>query len=569
MVPSLSITFMSIFIGCVIQIVGLFFGKRNKILGMSVEIFLAILAIGYLFYEHSLINGFIYIAFMSSSYFSMITITSGHVKYEQIQEELQLHHIEEIELQKDTKRIMVDICVTMIVFIFAILFLIFGPETSPLKYFIAFGLISAIAELVKRFLVYKNVRIYYSHEKELLYIVSKYELRKFSIHDCKDVKIETAVDLLKLHPLLTAFMSNTDFTTGSQKVLKISIPNETLYITVKDADRWKRIFETGVANENKEEPIVVLPFYHKQNIKRLLGKLYFAATVKGISAYTGLLLLLYYLNVPSWLMVVFAIGYWVFNMYISDLVLKVAMDAKESTNHELNALAHRIFIKAGIPNVRVFETESSQYNGLATGMNIGRAMVTLTTATLKLPMEVIEGILAHEAVHVKKRDIMWGQIWRACFMMVILLFVLFIQENINDLEAYKIPLFFLIWLIMIIFPIYQSFVSQWMEVRADHLGATLLEGGHEQMANSLRLLTITQDEELQKSLTYSMAEGESKNGKSSLERERWLWRVIEFQFMPHPPMYWRVQTLFSNRNGWGKRVLKQWATDRLKESILK
>ena len=447
---------------------------------------------------------------------------------------------------------MIDICVTMIVFIFAILFLIFGPETSPLKYFIAFGLMSAITELVKRFLVYKNVRIYYSHEKELLYIVSKYELRKFPIHDCKDVQVETAVDLLKLHPLLTAFMSNTDFTTGSQKVLKISIPNETLYITVKDADRWKRIFETGVANENKEEPIVILPFYHKKNIKRLLGKLYFAATVKGISAYTGLLLLLYYLNVPSWFMVVFAIVYWVFNIYISDLVLKVAMDAKESTNHELNALAHRIFIKAGIPNVRVFETESSQYNGLATGMNIGRAMVTLTTATLKLPMEVIEGILAHEAVHVKKRDIMWGQIWRACFMMVILLFVLFIQENINDLEAYKIPLFFLIWLIMIIFPIYQSFVSQWMEVRADHLGATLLEGGNEQMANSLRLLTIAQDEELQKSLTYSMAEGESKSEKSSLERDSWLWRVIEFQFMPHPPMYWRVQTLFSNQNGWGK-----------------
>lgn len=83
-----------------------------------------------------------------------------------------------------------------------------------------------------------------------------------------------------------------------------------------------------------------------------------------------------------------------------------------------------------------------------------------------------------------------------------------------------------------------------MEVRADHLSATLLEGGYEQMANSLRLLTIAQDEEIQKSVIYSMAEGETKHEKSSLERASCLWRMMEFQFMPHPPMYWRIQTLF-------------------------
>ena len=92
MVPSLSMTFIAIFIGCVIQIVGLLAGKRNKKLGMIVEITLAILTICYIFYEHSFINGIIYIAFMSSSYFSMITITSGHLKYEEIQEEFQHHH---------------------------------------------------------------------------------------------------------------------------------------------------------------------------------------------------------------------------------------------------------------------------------------------------------------------------------------------------------------------------------------------------------------------------------------------------------------------------------------------
>ncbi|WP_338785921.1 M56 family metallopeptidase [Metabacillus sp. FJAT-53654] len=569
MFPSLSWILLSIFMGCMIQLAGIISGKRNKKFGYIVEITSGILAIGYVFYEHSFINGFIYIAFISSSYFSMVTLTSGHVRYEKIQEELQVHSVEEIELHREIKRIFLDISMTLIIFFFAILFLIFGPEASPLKYIISFGLLTAITELLKRILVYKNVRIYYCKDTEMVYIVSKYDLRKFSIHDCKMVQIESAVDMLKLHPLLTLFMSNTDFTTSSQSVLKLSLPGETVYMTLKDVDKWKRVFGAGGLKDSVDEQIMVLPFYHKRNMKRLLGKFYFAATVKGVSAYTGLLLLLYFLNIPNWLMVTIAIIYWGFNLYISDLVLKVAMDAKETTNQELINIAQQIFEKAGIPQTRIYETESSEYNGLATGMNIGKGMVTLTTATLKLPIEVIEGILAHEAIHIKKRDIMWGQIWRAVYIIFILFVILFIKENIHDIDAYRIPLFLLIWSIMFIFPIYQSFVSQWMEVRADHLGASLLKGGRKQMADSFRILTKAQDEEIHKSLTYSMSEDKTKKDKSSLERATWIWRMIEFQFMPHPPMYWRVSSLATNQNGWGKGILKRWATDRLKESISK
>jgi Zn-dependent protease with chaperone function len=560
---------LSIFIGCMIQFTGIISGKRNKKLGVIVEITAAILAIGYVFYEHSFLNGFIYIAFISSSYFSMVTLTSGHARYEKILEELQVQTVEEIELHREIKRILLDISMTLIIFTFAILFLIFGPEGSPLKYFISFGLLTAFTELLKRILVYNNVRIYYCKDTETVYIVSKYDLRKFSIHDCKRVQVESSVDMLKLHPLLTLFMSNTDFTTSSQSVLKISLPGETIYMTMKDVDKWKSVFGAGCSKVIIDEQVMVLPFYHKKNIKRLLGKLYFAATVKGVSAYTGLLLLLYFLNIPNWLMVTIAIVYWGLNLYISDLVLKIAMDAKETTNQELINIAQYIFEKAGIPQTRIYETESSEYNGLATGMNIGRGMVTLTTATLKLPLEVIEGILAHEAIHIKNRDIMWGQIWRAVYIIFILCVVLFIRENIHDIDAHTIPLFLLIWIIMFIFPIYQSFVSQWMEVRADHLGATLLKGGRIQMADSLRILTTAQDEEIHKSLAYSMSEDKTKKEKSSLERDTWIWRIIEFQFMPHPPMYWRVRSLSTNQNGWGKGILKRWATDRLKESILK
>lgn len=155
-----------------------------------------------------------------------------------------------------------------------------------------------------------------------------------------------------------------------------------------------------------------------------------------------MILLLYYFRTPAWLMVSIAIVYWLFNIYISDRVLKVAMDAKLATDPEVISVAEKVFAKANIPNVKVYETDSAQYNGLATGMNIGRSMVTLTTATLKLPIDAIEGILAHEAVHVKKRDILFGQLYRVLLMLIVVVALLFIFKQISDVEAFAIPLFF-------------------------------------------------------------------------------------------------------------------------------
>lgn len=155
-----------------------------------------------------------------------------------------------------------------------------------------------------------------------------------------------------------------------------------------------------------------------------------------------MILLLYYFRTPAWLMVSIAIIYWLFNIYISDRVLKVAMDAKLATDPKVISVAEKVFAKANIPNVKVYETDSAQYNGLATGMNIGRSMVTLTTATLKLPIDAIEGILAHEAVHVKKRDILFGQLYRVLLMLIVVVALLFIFKQISDVEAFAIPLFF-------------------------------------------------------------------------------------------------------------------------------
>ncbi len=569
LLPSWNLIVLYILVGAGIQIIGLIFGKLNKKVGTTIEIILGLLSIGFVFYQFSFMNGFIYIAFISSGYFLAISLTTGDEKRIEIEKELRQIVVEEITLKRNLRRIASDILMTGLVVFGGIMFYIFGPEYSPLKYIIVFGLVSTFTEVIKRIGSYATVKIFFDLEGKQLYLTSRFESRKIPIDDLEEVKLETNVDMLKLHPLFTMFSSNTDLTTNFQKVLRLSLPGETIYLTILEPEKWKRTFEEMTKFEEiVKEPQIVLPFWHRKNVKRLIGKLYFATTVKGISAYTGLLLLLYYFEVAPWIMVTVILAYWLFNLYISDQVLKVAMDAKETTNPQLIEISQRIFEKAGIPNIRLYETESSEYNGLATGMNIGKAMVTLTSATLKLPSAAIEGILAHEAIHVKKRDVLWGQLWRLGYLLIVLGVVLAIQEYIANIEEYSIPIFLLIWILMILFPIIQSFCSQWMEVRADHLGASLLDGGSEQMSTSLIALAEKQDEAINKSLSYStVLKGEKDETKSSIERDSLLWRFVEFQFMLHPPMYWRVQSLRENKAGWGRKIRNRWMVDRLKESV--
>ncbi|TXC93051.1 M48 family metalloprotease [Metabacillus litoralis] len=568
MIPSLIEVIVYILIGCFIQLSGALIGKYYKKLGIATELFLGISAIGYVFYAHPFLNSFIYLALLSSSYFTLITLTSGRKKYEEIIIEINNLQVEEIELQRDLRRILLDITISLMVFFFAILFLVLGPNESPLKFFIIISLFTVIAEMVKRVFTYFQVRVFYEQQNNTLFIVSKYDSRRFTLEDCTLAQVESTVDVLKLHPFLTLFMTNTDFTTSLHKVLKLTLPGATIYLSIKELNKFKDILKENSQLEEHEQ-IKVLPFYHKKNIKRLSGKLYFAATVKGVSAYSGVLLLLYYLKAPPLLMIAVVLLYWLLNLYISDRVLKVAMDAKKLDNHEIIDLANKMCKRAGVKNVEIYEAESLEFNGLATGMNIGRAMITFTSSTLKLPLHVIEGILAHELIHVKKRDVMWGQIWRAVYLSMLLIFVLTIQKHVTNIDDYKIPLFFAIWFMMIFYPIYQSFFLQWMEVRADHLASTLVDNGNAQMAESLRILSIEQDKALNKSISYRLSGAEEKKEASSLERDSWLWRFIEFQFMAHPPMYWRVQSLIKNDEGWGKLILKRWATDRIKESFTK
>src|SRR5690606_22649260 len=296
----------------------------------------------------------------------------------------------------------------------------------------------------------------------------------------------------------------------------------------------------------------------------LFWKGYFAVAVKGISAYTSLILILILLDVPWWVIVTAAVFWWLLNLSVSDRVLIAATDAKRVTEGELYERAQAIFHRANVKNPQLFIADSPVYNGFATGMNIGRSTIILTKATMELSNEAVDAILAHEAMHVKHRDILIVQLARIVFMgMLALLIYQFYDQLLVLAERKSLLIVVLVYLIMILFPLFLSFVSQWTEVRADHLGAKLLPNGNAQMASGLRELALESEKDIEKSLEYQRVSDENEENRfSELERQPWFIRILEFQFQAHPPMYWRIQSLKTYRS-W-KEARKGWMFARIK-----
>src|SRR5699024_312995 len=197
---------------------------------------------------------------------------------------------------------------------------------------------------------------------------------------------------------------------------------------------------------------------------------------------------------------IFILCWWLFNLYISDRVLIQSTDATEITEGDLYDRVRTLCERAQIPQLKLYLIDSPVHNGLATGMNIGRGTVMLTTATTQLSMKAIEAILAHEIIHVKKRDILTNQIARMLFFFVIGISVYIFYDQFILLSKNLLVFIGLFYVLMLLFPIYLSFVAQFTEMRADYLGAKLLDGGQEQMALGLNELGKAQDKEQAKTV---------------------------------------------------------------------
>src|SRR5690625_3600021 len=410
-----------------------------------------------------------------------------------------------------------------------------------------------------------TIKMYWLPNEEKLITLSIFQSRDFPIDDIKEVKRESAPDLLHIHPLFTFLSANQDYTSSFQAVLKLSFPGENIYLTPDGIARWENVFRTYITEAEDKQVKKVLPLWHPKILKRLIWKGYFAITVKGVSAYTGLIFILIWLDVPAYVMIGFVLVWWLFNLYVSDRVLIAGTDAVAMTDGEIFERARGIFTKAGVPNTKLYRIDSPVYNGVATGMNIGRGTVMLTKATMELPLNAVEAILAHETIHIKKRDVLTNQIARVVFFGLIAAVVYLLYDQIILLTEQLFIFIPVFYILMILFPVYLSFVGQWTEVRADHLGAELLEDGREQMKNGLRELGNAQDKTLHKTTEYSMVREKKAKEKPSTERGIWILRLIEFQLLMHPPLYWRILCL-SYPFSW-QEARKAWMIARVKESL--
>jgi len=78
---------------------------------------------------------------------------------------------------------------------------------------------------------------------------------------------------------------------------------------------------------------------------------------------------------------------------------------------ELYDLVGSLAKRAGLPMPVVAISPSEQPNAFATGRNPSHAVVCVTAGLLRdMPREELEGVLAHELMHVKHRDILIGSV---------------------------------------------------------------------------------------------------------------------------------------------------------------
>ena len=102
------------------------------------------------------------------------------------------------------------------------------------------------------------------------------------------------------------------------------------------------------------------------------------------------------------------------SFFMSDKLALRSANAKlvdEPQAPELYALVGELAQRADLPMPRIAVSPSMQPNAFATGRSPRHAVVCVTNGLLSsLPRDQVRGVLAHELMHVKHRDILIGSI---------------------------------------------------------------------------------------------------------------------------------------------------------------
>ena len=150
--------------------------------------------------------------------------------------------------------------------------------------------------------------------------------------------------------------------------------------------------------------------------------------------------------------------------------------------------------KAGLPMPRLYITPEPQPNAFATGRNPKHAAVAITVGLLDhLDWEEIKGVLAHELMHIRNRDILVGSVAAAVAMAITVVTHLALFRAMFGGRGNRGMHPGLMLLLMVLAPmaagIIQSVISRTREFKADRTAAQLLGTG-EPLASGLEKLAV-------------------------------------------------------------------------------
>ena len=174
------------------------------------------------------------------------------------------------------------------------------------------------------------------------------------------------------------------------------------------------------------------------------------------------------------------VGYW-----FSDKIVLRAYGARmvsPSTAPELHGIVRELSLRADIPVPRLYVIESDTPNAFATGRNPENAVIAVTSGMMRVcNREELKGVLAHELLHIKNRDILVSSIVATLAGAVMVLCSLLRWDMLFGLGNYRggddrglLHYLSLLILAPVAAALIQLTISRVREYKADEGGAMLI-----------------------------------------------------------------------------------------------
>jgi len=262
--------------------------------------------------------------------------------------------------------------------------------------------------------------------------------------------------------------------------------------------------------------------------------------------YVALVGVLFAAGASAVIILVFAGGLALGQLFLSDKIGLAAMGAKEVTPEQapgLHAMIERLCIQADLPKPKVAVADTPMPNAFAMGRSPKSATVCATTGIMDvLEPHELEAVMAHELTHVKNRDVMIMTI-ASFFAMVastIVQFGFFFGGGSMDDGDDDNPSFLVVLLVSFVVYIPSFFLmlalSRYREFSADK-GAALITGRPSALSSALLKISgkmeSVPEQDLRAAQQLSAFFIIPPTAKAA----------VQSLFMDHPPMEKRIERL--------------------------